>query len=69
MQKVPAPEADLAFASTAGGSALELRVRSDGARRVIETRLAGSGRRVAAGCFETNARRLPLELRRMFDSL
>lgn len=65
----PGAGVDAAFQSTEGGSSLMVEVRSDGSRSSIVTRHVGSGRRVTAGCLETNASRLRIELRKLFDSI
>ena len=62
------PPADFVFTSESG-TRLVITVEVDGRRRVVETRHVRSGNRVGKGCFETNAARLAIELRKVFDGL
>lgn len=68
VRQQPTPPADLVFTSETG-TRLVITVEVDGRRRVVETRHALSGNRVGKGCFETNAARLAIELRKVFDRL
>jgi serine/threonine protein kinase len=60
---------EAAFQSTGGASSLVVEMRGDGSRASIVTRHASSGRRVLAGCVETTASRVRIELRKLFDSV
>lgn len=68
VRQPPTPPADFVFTSE-NGTRLVIMVKVDGHRRLVETRHARSGNRVALGCFESNAARLAVDLRRIFDRL
>ena len=55
------------YRSTAGGSPIVVVVAEEGSQRIVETRYEESGRRVAAGCFQTTRGQLAQRLRVLFD--
>lgn len=68
VRQSPTPPADLVFTSEQG-TRLVITVEVDGRRRLVETRHERSGNRIGRGCFETNAARLAVDLRKVFDRL
>jgi serine/threonine-protein kinase len=68
VRQAPAAQADFMFTSE-NGTRIVVTVEIDGRRRVVETRHARSGNRIAQACFETTAVRLAVDLRRVFDRL